>query len=82
MSNSLQFDDPDPVPARLVTAPGARRPAGTGPSWLSQFTATLAGVVLGGAILVLGVRAYIRWSIQDTMDRIDERIQKDIGPRR
>jgi len=83
VSNSLQFDDPGlPSGGSRVVHHAARKTGGAGPSWLSQFTATLAGVVLGGAILVFGIRTYIRWSIADTMSQVDERIQKDLAPKR
>lgn len=66
MSN-LAFD-PEPTPR-----PSARRPGPTaGPSWLVIFSACLVASLIASAITVFAVRAYLRWSIEDSMRRIDE----------
>jgi hypothetical protein len=42
--------------------------------WFSRFTATLAAVLVGGALLGLGLRFYIHESIRDTSAQIKERL--------
>lgn len=45
-----------------------------GMSWIGTFTAVFAATLLAGAILLLGVRSYIHWSIQDTVRQLNEKI--------
>lgn len=46
-----------------------RRPSqpAFGPSWIGQLGAVFIGTVLAGIVLLVGVRAYLRWSVEDTM---------------
>lgn len=52
----------------------SRRKTIVGPSWLTVFTAVLTANVLAGIIFFLCLRAYIYWSITDTMQQIQKRI--------
>lgn len=37
------------------------------PGWLHTFTAVFAAVLLAGTLLLLGVRAYLHWSVSDAL---------------
>lgn len=65
---SFAFDRADDSPTR--TGSRTRQPGG--PSWLHSFTATFAGALLAGVVLLLGVRLYIHWSISDTVNKVKE----------
>lgn len=74
---AFEFEDDEAEeeerPPRSRSAPAPRRAAygtGSGPSWLSMFTATLAGTFLAGVLLLIGVRLYIHWSIKDSIDKL------------
>ncbi len=75
---AFEFEEPQQPPARPRLP---QRSAGS--IWLSNFSSTLAAVVLGGVILLVGIRVYIRWSVNDTVDKIgQEQKRQDINPRR
>jgi hypothetical protein len=59
--SAFDFDSPSPARSR------SRQPAG--PSWLHTFTATFAAVFLAGLLLLVGIRFYVYWSIQDTLEK-------------
>lgn len=63
-------------PFDLTDVARARRPAKQhtlGELWLVHFTATLCGFLVASVILGLGVRFYLRWSVQDTIQQMEER---------
>lgn len=41
--------------------------------WLTIFTATLAAILVGGLILGVATRAYLHWSVADTMKDINDK---------
>ena len=53
-----------------------QRPRNVGPSWFHTFSATLAAVVLGGAILIVGLRFYIQWSLASGIEDARKAIQQ------
>jgi hypothetical protein len=50
--------------ANPVTVPGL---------WLTIFSATLVAILVGSLIVAVATRAYLRWSVQDTMRSLDEK---------
>jgi hypothetical protein len=75
---SFEFDDPQQAPSR--SRPQQRS---AGSVWLSNFSSTLAAVIVGGVILLVGVRVYIRWSVNDTVEKIgQEHKRQDINLKR
>jgi hypothetical protein len=67
MPAAFEFDDSDT---------GRRSPRTTGPSWLSNFSSTFTAVLLAGILLLVGIRAYVYWSIQDTLDKVKDQPAK------
>jgi hypothetical protein len=47
--------------------------------WLTVFSSALCAILLGGVLLALGFRAYIHWSVQDTVRKLDAELR---GPKR
>lgn len=64
----FEFDD---VPRRA----GQTRSPGW-PGWLTIFTAQFAATLLAGVILFFGVRAYVIWSVADTMAKMRDAFNK------
>jgi arginyl-tRNA synthetase len=44
--------------------------------WLGHFTATFAGALLAGILLLVGVRTYIHWSVADAGRQIEAGIKE------
>lgn len=44
--------------------------------WLSRFTATTAGVIVGGVVILGIVRLYIYWSVRDTVEKMDQKMEQ------
>jgi hypothetical protein len=44
--------------------------------WFSRFTATTCGVIAGGIVILGIVRAYIYWSVRDTAEKIEQKMQE------
>ncbi len=53
-------------------APVRRNTQTNGRAWLAHASATFAGALLAGAILLVGIRVYIHWSISDNLIRNDK----------
>lgn len=41
--------------------------------WLQMFSAVLAANVIAAVLILLGVRMYVMWSIQETIEKIESR---------
>lgn len=66
------FDfDPDPTPPTAVSRRATPAPP-TGPSWLGMFSAHLAALLVAGVLIGLGVRAWLHWSVSDTIRQANE----------
>jgi hypothetical protein len=48
--------------------------------WFSRFTATTCGVIAGGIVILGIVRLYIYWSIRDTAEKIEQKMQERKQP--
>jgi len=58
---------------------GSKRSEGGGGwvgDWLSRFTATTAAVIIGGVVILGIVRLYIYWSVRDTVEKIDQKMDQ------
>ncbi|QEG26516.1 hypothetical protein GobsT_12560 [Gemmata obscuriglobus] len=51
-------------------SPSRYRRSSPGPSWLHTFSAVFAGALLAGILLLVGLRAYLKWSIEDGIERM------------
>jgi hypothetical protein len=78
-----------PAPSPSATPPPgppilARRPA---PAvsyprlFVTQFAATLLAVLIGGAVLLVGLRVYLHWSVASWADGVQERMKQANAPR-
>ncbi len=44
--------------------------------WFSRFSATTCGVVIGGLVLLGVVRFYIYWSVRDSAEKYEQKLQE------
>jgi hypothetical protein len=51
------------------------RPAPQSSQWMSNFTSTLAAVLLGGLILGFAARTYLMWSVAPALKDAGERMR-------
>jgi len=81
MSEPLVFslDDDEPTPGRR---PIRRASQGAGPNWITIFTANLAALLLAGLLLGVAARAYLRWSIGDTLHQFNSEVGDGTGKAR
>jgi hypothetical protein len=73
------FEDIEPDDVPSYSRHRAERTAG--PSWFGMFTANLAGALVAGLLLLVGVRFYLHWSVADAAGKVQQRMN-DRGERK
>lgn len=63
---------------RPIPLAGTDRVARSLGTWLSRFTATFLGVVLGGGLLLVGVHEYARWRINQVGEAATRSLERQL----
>jgi hypothetical protein len=77
-----QLDNSLMTPFALDDAPerpSRHRPGyAVGPGWFTVFSATFAGALLAGFLLLLAVRHYVHWSVQNWGEQFQKAIAAEM----